>query len=185
MKHILFLTLFFGLAVDASGASSYRHLTPSEVTKLKQAVEDEVYDYGYYDKFYQIGENIGNPQHWMARIDIYINPLYNSTDDYGEVIYKLMPYGQIYRLFYIDANGQLKLDGDPQNHFPITQPSHQTVFMDEADVCRRERSWMRTFFVVDTAPTTAMITSSAQRQKVRTGFSDWEYEHPEQNGLKK
>lgn len=78
---------------------------------VKQAVEDEIYDYGYYGQFYQIEENIGTPKHWIARVRIYINPVYNSTDKYGEVIYKLMPYGQIYRLFYVEANDRIRLDG--------------------------------------------------------------------------
>ncbi|MGI0133521.1 MAG: hypothetical protein ACREBW_00990, partial [Candidatus Micrarchaeaceae archaeon] len=95
------------------------------------------------------------------------------------VIYKLMPYGQIYRVFYIDAAGDATLDGNPQNGFPITQSSHQTVFMDDLDVCRDEQSWMDTSFIVDTSPTLDMIKDAAQRQKQRTGFSDWEHKHPE------
>ncbi|HKV05249.1 MAG TPA: hypothetical protein VJO53_09110, partial [Candidatus Acidoferrales bacterium] len=178
MKQIVSLILFLILPVGAATASNNRRLKPSEIEKLKQAVEDEIYDYGYYAKFYEIGENTGTPQHWKARVRIFVNPVYNSTDQHGEVIYKLMPYGQIDRLFYIDVKGEIKLDGDPQNRFPITQPSHQTVFMDDLDVCRDEQSWVGTFFVVDTAPTPDMIKGAAQRQKARTGFSDWEYEHP-------
>jgi hypothetical protein len=90
-----------------------------------------------------------------------------------------MPYGKIYRLFYVDAKGGVTLDGDPHNRFPITQPSHQTVFMDDLDVCRDEQMWIGTFFVIDTAPPLGVIEDAAQRQKVRTGFSEWEHEHPE------
>ena len=185
MKQILSVILFLILPAGVLAAPGHRHLKPSELAKLQQAIEDEIYDYGYYNKFYEIGGNIGTPQHWRARVHLFVNPDYDSTSRHGEVIYKLMPYGQIYRLFYLDANGGIKLDGDPQNGFPITQPSHQTVFMDDLDVCRREQSWMDTFLVVDTAPTLDMIRNAAQRQKVRTGFSDWEYEHPDQNGPKR
>lgn len=181
MKRILIATLFFLLSAGVpSRASSYRRLTPHEVKMVKQAVEDEIYDYGYYRDFYQIGENIGTPKHWVARVRIYINPVYNSHDGYGQVIYKLMPYGKIYRLFYIEAKDRIRLNGDPQNHFPITQPSRQTVFMDDEEVRRFEQSWTKSFFVIDTAPSMDTIRSAAQRQKARTGFSDWEYEHPEQ-----
>lgn len=179
MKHVLSVVLSCLLPMSALAAPTYRHLKPSEIEKLKQAVEDEIYDYGYFSEFYEIGSNVGTPQHWKARVHLFINPLYNSTEQYGEVIYKLMPYGQIYRLFDIDAAGNVTLDGDPWNHFPITQPSHQTVFMDDVDVCRDEQRWMDTFFVVDTAPPLDMIEGAAQRQKARTGFSDWEYKHPE------
>lgn len=178
MKHIVLVLSFFLLSGAACRASSNRRLAPSEAKMVKQAVEDEIYDYGYYKNFYQIGENIGTPTHWIARTRIYINPVYNSADKHGEVIYKLMPYGQIYRLFYIEADDRIVLDGDPQNHFPITQPSHQTVFMDSDEVCRFEQTWMKDFFVVDTEPSLGMIRGAAQRQKARTGFSDWEYEHP-------
>src|SRR5579859_822609 len=105
MKRILFFMLFLTLSVGLSTAASNRHLKPADVVNLKQAIEDEIYDYGYYDKFYQIGENTGTPRHWMARTRIYINPLYDSSDRHGEVIYKLMPYGQIYRLFYVEEDG--------------------------------------------------------------------------------
>ena len=179
MKRVLSVMLFCCLSMSAFAAPSYRQLKPSEIGKLKQAVEDEIYDYGYFAEFYEIGDNIGNPQHWKARVHLFVNPVYNVTEKHGEVIYKLMPYGQIYRLFYIDANGNLTLDGDPHNRFPITQPSHKTVFMDDLDVCRDEQRWIDTFFVVDTAPPLDMIEGAAQRQKVRTGFSDWEHEHLE------
>ena len=185
MRHILVGISFFLLSAVASHASSYRRLTPLEVKMVKQAVEDEIYDYGYYKDFYQMGRNLGTPKHWIARVRIYIDPVYNSTDNYGRMIYKLMPYGQIYRLFDIEPNGQIKLDGDPDDHFPPTQPSRQTVFMGSDKVCRSEQTWMKSFFVIDTAPSLDTIKSAAQRQKVRTGFSDWEYEHPKQNGLNK
>jgi len=179
MKRVLSVVLFCLLPMSALAAPTYRHLKPSEIEKLKQAVEDEIYDYGYFTEFYEIGDNVGTPQHWKARVHIFINPVYNVANQHGEVIYKLMPYGQIYRLFFIDARGDITLDGDPHNRFPITQPSHQTVFMDDLDVCRDEQSWIDTFFIVDTSPTLDMIKDAAQRQKQRTGFSDWEHTHPE------
>jgi hypothetical protein len=45
----------------AFAAPSYRHLNPSEIGKLKQAVEDEIYDYGYFAHLYEIGDNVGTP----------------------------------------------------------------------------------------------------------------------------
>lgn len=179
MKRVLYFVLFCLLSMSTMAAPTYRHLKPSEIEKLKQAVADEVYDYGYFADFYEIGDNVGTPQQWKARVHIFINPVYNGAAQHGEVIYKLMPYGLIYRLFYIDAKGDITLDGDPHNRFPITQPSHQTVFMDDLDVCRDEQSWIDTFFVVDTAPPMDMIEGAAQRQKARTGFSVWEHEHSE------
>ena len=180
MRRILFIIASFLLCAAAARPVTSRHLTPSEVKMVKQAVEDEIYDYGYYKDYYQMGENLGTPKHWIARIRIYIKPTYNSVDNYGEVIYKLMPYGEVCRLFYIEGSAGIKLDGDPQNGFPPTQPSRQTVFMDSDEISRFEQSWIKSFFVIDTAPSLETIGSAAQRQKTRTGFSNWEYEHPKQ-----
>jgi hypothetical protein len=177
MKYLLSVVVVFGLAMGAASAPVGRRLKPSEIERLRQAVEDEIYDYGYFTDFYEIGENAGTARHWKARIHLFVNPVYDSGEEHGEAIYKLMPYGQIYRLFYLDGAGTVTLDGDPQNRFPITQPSHQTVFMDELDVCRFERSWTDIGLVVDTEPTLDTIKNAARRQKERTGFSDWEYRH--------
>jgi hypothetical protein len=78
----------------------------------------------------------------------------------------------------------VKLDGNPQNHFPITQPSHQTVFMDDDEVCHDEQTWIRAFFTVDTEASKDLIGRAAQRQKLRTGFSDWEYKNSKRNDSK-
>ncbi len=191
MKYALYwLLAILPLSLLSSGwaaenSTKRRQVTPAEVKAITAAVEDEIYDYGYYGKFYQIGENIGNSAHWVSRLHIYINPDYNVVDGYGEVIYKLMPFGQIYRLFYLDENGAVKLDGDPQNQFPITQPSHQTVFMDDEDVCRREQKWTKGFFAVDVVPSEETIMGAAKRQKERTGFSHWEYMNSERSAPKK
>jgi len=186
MKCILYLLVLLPLLPLSSGlaqsSKKQRQVTSADVKAITAAVQDEIYDYGYYDKFYQIGNNIGDSVHRVSRLHIYINPKYHRVDGYGEVIYKLMPFGQVYRLFYLGSNGSVKLDGDPQNKFPITQPSHQTVFMDDEEVCHYEQSWIKGFFTVDVAPNAKIIKGAAKRQKLRTGFSDWEYEHPDQNG---
>src|SRR5580658_6072182 len=96
LKITFTIVLLFLLPVSASMAAAYNHLSPVEVTKLKQAIEDEIYDYSYYSEFYKIGDNIGDSHHWVAKTRLYINPAYNTVDGYGEVIYKLMPYGQLY-----------------------------------------------------------------------------------------
>lgn len=185
MNRVFLLVLFCVLSVGVAFAGNQRRLSTTEIVELKQAICDEIYDYGYYSEFYQIGDNVGTPQHWVARVRIYIDPMYNSADQYGQVLYKLMPYGQIYRLFNIEKVGKLTLDGNPQSRFPITQPSHQTVYMDEEEVRQYEQEWMKSSFTIDTEPSTEVIRNSAQRQKLRTGFSEWEYKHSDQTGTNK
>jgi hypothetical protein len=87
MTKFLIIVLLFTLFQAASDAAAHDHFTPAEVAKLKQAIEDEIYDYGYYNEFYNIGENIGTTQHWVARVRLYINPAYDSVNKHGEVIY--------------------------------------------------------------------------------------------------
>jgi hypothetical protein len=185
MNRTLLLILLCALSVGAASRVDQRRLSSTEIAELKQAISDEIYDYGYYREFYQIGENIGNPQHWVAKIHLYINPIYNSADKHGEAIYKLMPIGQIHRLFFIEEAGNIALDGDPSSNFPITQSSQQTVYMDEEDVLKFEQSWMKELLVIDTKPSTEMIRSAAGRQLNRTGFSDWEFKHLNPAGVKK
>ena len=103
MNRVLLLALFCVFSIGTAFAGDQRRLSTAEITELKQAICDEIYDYGYYSEFYQIGNNVGTPQHWVARVRIYIDPMYNSADQYGQVIYKLMPYGRIYRLFNIET----------------------------------------------------------------------------------
>ncbi len=92
MKQLFFALLLVVFSVRVSTAASPRRLQTSEIEKIRQAIEDEIYDYGYYGGFYQIGENTGTPQHWIARARLYINPVYNTVDGNGAMIYKLMPY---------------------------------------------------------------------------------------------
>lgn len=185
MNRVFLLALFCVLSVGAAFAGDQRQLTNAEITELKQAISDEIYDYGYYSNFYQIGENVGTPQHWKARVCIYIDPMYDSVDQHGQMIYKLMPFGQIYRLFYIDKDRKVTLDGNPQNRFPITQPSRQTVYMDDEEVRQDEQAWTKSSFTIDTEPSIGTIQAAARRQKIRIGFSEWEYKHADQQGSKK
>jgi len=52
-----------------------------------------------------------------------------------------------------------------------------TVYMDEEEVCRLERMWLKEFFTIDTAPSSELIEQAAKRQKVHSGFSFWENKH--------
>jgi hypothetical protein len=125
-----------------------------------------------------MGDDIGAPRSApQARMRIYIEPEI-GPDESGRVIYKLMPYGEIVREFVIRSNGLVVLDADPENGFPPTDEANtKTVYLDDDEVCRMKHNWIRSFFVVADAPSPKMIHEAARRQKLRTGFSDWEYRH--------
>ena len=84
-----------------------------------------------------------------------------------------MPYGEVLRLFFIRKDGIVVLVGDPENRFPITQPSKLTVFMDDDEVCSMKQRWIKSSILVDEQPSLDTTEASATRQETRTGFSAW------------
>lgn len=169
----LLLIALLSVSSTLYGENGKRRLSASEKDAVVQAIQDEIYDYGYYGDYDQFGQNLGTPQHWKSKMLVYIDPEYDPSTG-GRVIYKLLPYGEILRFFDIDNKGQVQLDGDPTNGFPRTQPSTRTIFLDDDDVCNMKRRWVEDFFVVDVAPSNDILRGSAIRQKSRTGYSYWE-----------
>jgi hypothetical protein len=147
-------------------------VTAPTVHAVIQAIEDEIYDYGFEEDYSQIGENFaGDPSKWESRMPIYINP--EIEDDEGQVIYRLMHYGEIYRVFTIRKNGLVVLDGDPELAFPPTQPSLKTLYMNEGRVRQLKHDWLRDSFLIDTAPESKRVQAASERQMRRTGYSYW------------
>jgi hypothetical protein len=179
MKLLTLLVAFLSLSIQASPQAQKRKVSESEVKAVVQAVEDEIYDYGYQKQFYQMGKDAGrSPTAPRSRMRIYIEPEVDAQDGGARVIYKLMPHGEVLREFVIREDGLVVLSGNPQNGFPPTQEaSTKTVYMDDDEVGQMKHDWLKEFFVVDDSPGPERIQEAAQRQKARTGFSDWEYRH--------
>jgi len=177
MKRLFLFVAILALAVHAHSGQRKRKISDSELRAVIQAVEDEIYDYGYQKKFYHLGENVADATSTVrTSMHIYIDPEIDSTDESGRVIYKLMPYGEVLRDFIKRRNGLVVLSGDPQNGFPQTQESStKTVYLDDAEVCGMKHDWIKSNFVVDDSPSPERVQDAANRQKLRTGFSDWEY----------
>ena len=180
MKRLALFVLVFALLAQAQPGPQKRKTSDSDLRAVVQAVEDEIYDYGYEKHFYQLGESIAGPEGaTRTRMRIYVDPEIDSTDESGRIIYKLMPYGEVLRDFVIRRDGLVVLAGDPQNGFPQTQESStKTVYLDDDQLCRMKHDWIKSSFVIDDSPGAEMIQEAAKRQKLRTGFSDWEYRHP-------
>jgi hypothetical protein len=178
MGRAAFFVLLLITSTSAHSGPLKRKVSDSDLKAVAQAVEDEIYDHGYEKHFYQMGEDVGAPEGApQARMRIYIEPEI-GPDESGRVIYKLMPYGEIVREFVIRSNGLVVLDADPENGFPPTDEANtKTVYLDDDEVCRMKHNWVRSFFVVSDSPSPEMIHEAARRQKLRTGFSDWEYRH--------
>ncbi len=178
MRVAIWFVLLLLISASANSGPQKRKVLDSDLKAVVQAVEDEIYDYGYERHFDEIGENIGAPGTVaQTRIRIYIEPEIGPHGS-GRVIYKLMPYGEIVREFVIRSNGLVVLDADPENGFPVTdEVNTQTVYLDDDEVCRMKHNWIKSFFVVFDPPSPEMVHEAARRQKLRTGFSAWEYGH--------
>jgi hypothetical protein len=149
-----------------------RRIKGSEVAAVIQAVQDEIYDYGFEDDYSQVGENParrGSAR--ISRMPIYIDPSVKNGE--GRVIYHAAHYGEVFREFFIREDGIVVLDGDPGLGFPPTQPSHRTAYMEGTSVRRMKRDWLKRFFRIDMSPSSRTIRAAADRQIRRTGFSYW------------
>lgn len=178
MKKIVHFVLFYFVFYSSfcfSYGAGVLNINDKQVKLITESVEDEIYDYGYYKMFSNVGNNVGSLNDFVVRVQIYVNPLYNLSDGYGEVIYNYMPFGEVYRLYYLDEKKGVVLDGNPQNNFPLSQPSHKTVFMESSEVYNMKSKWYKKYFFVHVNPSNEIINESIERQKKRVGFSDSEY----------
>src|SRR5215831_9429504 len=174
------LVLIASLPSSAQGTTKIR-LTQSETKALVQAVQDEIYDREYQGYFFPEGGPVGDViSDSRTRVPLYVDPV--VEDGEGEAIYKLMPYGEVLRLFHVHRDGTIVLDGDPELGFPASQPNRKTVYMEDRDVNRMKREWLKSSFEIDLSPRAETIQDIIRRQKQRTGgFSAWEIAHPKES----
>ena len=149
-----------------------RTLSREQITALELAIEDEVYDYSQEKAFFDVGTPTDGPAGRSENIPMYIDPRLTS-DGMGEAIYKDMPFGEIIRAFHVDASGMIVLAGGPQIGFPVTQPSHLTVFMDDDELCEDKAHWLRGDFTIKDSPSRGFVIQAANRQLKRVGFSQF------------
>jgi hypothetical protein len=160
-------SLSFGQAdTEMQGKIAANSVVPAVV----QAVEDEIYDLGQEGKYFLI-DNQGAGDSKPATISIYISTEI-SADGHGVAIYKLMPYGQVYRYFTVRHDGLVVLSNDPHQGFKPTGGSMLTIYMSDETVCDfiAHRS-IKSSFVVDPEVSTARLAAAIKRQLKRTGFS--------------
>ena len=134
-----------------------------------QAIEDEIYDWGCQnDEVDFLGSRIG-PQEYRLRV--YINPQFQ--DGRGEVIYKFMPFGEIYRSFWIGSSGLAYLDDTPRQAFGPERPAYKTVFMDDDELCKDKQHWIRAAFIIEEHPAKDRLRQARERQHRRLGELDY------------
>jgi hypothetical protein len=150
------------------------------IPAIVQAVEDEIYDHGYETNYFEI-DNQGAGDTTPAKISIYISKEISEDGGDGIAVYKLMPYGEVYRLFYVRQDGLVMLLGEPEQRFHPTGGSMLTVYMSDDDVCDFiMRQAIKSSFVVDPEVSKQRLSEAIRRELKRTGFSYRRYaaQHP-------
>lgn len=155
-----------------SGEPASHQLTNKELGAVVLAVEDEIYDYSYQSKF----SFVGDAPSGSTKVQIYISPTVDK-DSVGEIIYKYMPFGEVYRRFVLQDDGLVILYGDPDLAFPPQLPDTNTLYLNDEDVCRMKSEWKKAYFVVDPNAPMERIKLAARRQKERVKFSKLEYKN--------
>jgi len=150
-------------------------LSGADQKAVIQAITDEIYDRELTKQYYGISGGAGEKDK-IYSIPAYINPRLDREGN-GYVVYRLMPYGEVYRLFYLRKDGIVRLIGDPQIGFPITQPSQLTVYMDDDFICDARRKWKREKVSFYRVPDVSVVSAAASRQEIRDGFSLWKNKH--------
>lgn len=159
------------LTCDVAGLQAAPRKAGRPVTHAQQkavilAIEDEVYALKLQGYYGDVGRPVGEP--FAHRLTAYIQPTLHGGA--GWVIYKLMPYGQVYRLFKVfktKAGDLAVLYGKPSNGFPPTEPSYLTVYMSSQELCRLEGTWRRVGFVIQIKPSASRVRQAVGRQKER------------------
>jgi len=162
------------MAVPARAVKEEGPVTPEDQKAIALAIEDEIYDRAVQGYYSDLGGSVGQ---YKARVQFYIEPYIRAG--VASLIYKFMPYGEVYRVFWIRDDGLARLDGNPDIGFPPTQRNYLTVYGDDDSLCKRKREWLKFYFVIDVQPTKERIAEAVARQKKRTGRSVWEEKQEE------
>lgn len=162
---ILSCVLFAESAVLSQKAPT-RDLVDSHVDSLVLAIQDEIYDRGLHKRFFMVGEDLRDK---TTRIPLYVQPTLNNKT--GWIIYKLMPYGEVFREFDIEEDGLVSFPADVEIGFPATQPSRLTVYMDDELIMKLKQSWRKSFIDIEFLPSASRLKEAGLRQQKRIGFS--------------
>ena len=164
---MLFAVLSQGLGQEckagAEKSGDARPLSQTDKDAVMQAILDEMYVNNLQPHVIDVGKELSLSEY---KLNIYFKPNLNR-DNAGWVIYKLMPYGQVYRLFSIRNDGLAILYGKLRDRFPPTHPSYLTVYMDDDELCQFEREWQKGHFTVELKPSAERIAEARARQQKR------------------
>ena len=155
-----------GVIRNASAATA----SESKIAAVIQAITDEIYYYDFEKETLQTDMESEIP------IYIYINSKVKACT----AIYRLYPYGEVYRRFFFLPNGLAILRGDAGRGFPILMNqggSGLTATMREEEITRLKReSVKRGYILRNDFDKTPLLLRQARRL---------EYLHKEELGLER
>jgi hypothetical protein len=158
-----------------TGVSPRPALNDGVRTEMVRAVEDEIYDYNLQEKFRSVGKAVGSDEFQI--------PLFVTDDSKGSsyyVIYRLMPYGEMYRLVNIGDDGLARLFRNPRSGFPPDAPATPTVYYDDDHICQLKHDAIKLWFTVNMNPSEERLMEAIQGQKNRYGFSNLQEQRTKQ-----
>lgn len=158
----LFLALLaVALTLDARQVD--HDLTHDELSAVKTAVLDEIYDYGFQSGYVDILplDSQGYP------LRLYIRP--SLKEGSGQVIYKL-PIGEVARVFEIKGK-LVVLMREPRDKFPPTSSSTLTLYLDDSTICAEKRDWIHETVYVNPRPSNEDVQAAITRERERKGTS--------------
>jgi hypothetical protein len=164
-----FVVFFVSLSVYSIAVDAQTLLKESEKSTVISAIEDEIYDYGLQEKFRSVGKAIT-----AESFEIPLFVTRDSQDGNLYLIYRLMPFGEMYRLATIGPDGQVRLFRKPRSGFPPDAPAMLTAYYDDDQICRLKHEALRLSFIVEMTPSKARIAEVIVNQKHRYGFSNIE-----------
>ena len=139
------------------------------IPEIRLAIEDEIYDTGRFNEYFQIDGNPGGINS-NATISFAVGKSI-SKNCVGVVVYKHMPQGEVYRYFSVDDK-KIILSGHSDSKFRPTGGSMLTVYMPMADLAKfvEEASYL-SYCSVNPHPDKQLLDASSRRQISRIGFS--------------
>lgn len=165
-----FLFMAVTLPIRAQTASRPLHDAKNLLPAVAQAIEDELYDLRHEGLYFQIDDNSGGDS-TPAKISMYVSKDI-SPNGIGVVIYKDMPYGEVYRYFVVGKDGLIELSGNPTSRFPPHGGSMLTIYMTNEEVCDFiQNKAYRSNFIIDPLASPKRIHEAEDRQMRRTGYS--------------
>lgn len=141
-----------------------RAIREVEINAAIEAIQDEIYDLKLEKDFFSVGTTTKENRN-QEILNVYFQQEV-MDDSRSWIIYKLMPGGEVYRMYEIGRSGRIYLHGNP-GEFHVTGPDYLTVFMDDDQLCKLKHDWIKRHFVVNINPSPELVAAARERQRQR------------------